>query len=225
MMRLYHFPLSPFGRKVRMALAEKRLEAELIEEAPWRPSRAFAQIAPGGETPALVIGEGAARRAIADSTVIIEYLEETAPARKLLPEDSLERAEARRLSQWFDLKFHREVTVRLVNERIYKRLAGSGSPDSAALRAGAAALRPHLDYLSGLLDQRQWLAGEELTIADFAAAAQFSSIDYTGDVPWAEAPLVKEWYALMKSRPSMRGVLADRAPGMPPWRDYADPDF
>lgn len=230
MLRLYHQSLSPFCRKVRLVLAEKGLEAELVEARPWEPSAEFRAIAPARETPVLMVSLDAAQGAeapavIADSVAIVEFLEEIAPERRLLPEDPFERAEARRLAQWFDLKFHREVTAKLVSERIYKRLSGSGAPDSNRIREGVARIRPHLAYMSGLLDRRRWLAGEALTIADFAAAAQISCIDYTGDVPWDADETVKQWYALVKSRPAFRSLLADRVPGMPPAKDYTNLDF
>ncbi|MEO9191679.1 MAG: glutathione S-transferase family protein, partial [Acetobacteraceae bacterium] len=69
------------------------------------------------------------------------------------------------------------------------------------------------------------LAGASISLADFAAAAHFSALDYIGDVDWTVAPAAKEWYARMKSRPSFRGVLADRVPGVTPPEHYADLDF
>ena len=72
---------------------------------------------------------------------------------------------------------------------------------------------------------RDWLAGERLSLADLAAAAHLSAIDYLGEVPWDEDESAKTWYARVKSRPSFRPLLADALAGIPPADHYADLDF
>ena len=62
-------------------------------------------------------------------------------------------------------------------------------------------------------------------MADFAAAAYLSVIDYLGDVPWDGFPGVKTWYMKLKSRPAFRPILADRWPGLVPAAHYDDLDF
>ena len=222
MRRLYHFSLSPFCRKVRLALAEKGLETDLHEERPWERRRALLALNPAAETPVFVDANGAA---VSDSGAICEYLEEVYAQRPLLPGDAVQRAEARRLVAWFDAKFHREVTMNLLYERVHKRLKGEGNPDSAFIRAGAANLKHHLDYIDWLVERRSWLAGESLTLADFAAAGHLSCLDYIDAVPWERNEAAKQWYARVKSRPAFRSLLADHLPGMAPPRHYVDLDF
>ena len=106
-----------------------------------------------------------------------------------------------------------------------KRYMSMGTPDSSAIRAGHYNIRYHLDYITYLTERRSWLAGSDFSLADISAAAQLSSIDYLGDVPWEEFPAAKIWYSRIKSRPSFRPILADHMPGMPPPRHYADLDF
>ena len=72
---------------------------------------------------------------------------------------------------------------------------------------------------------RRWLAGDEFSLADITAAAHLSAIDYIGDVPWERHPGAKDWYARVKSRPSVRPLLADQFPGVTPPAHYADLDF
>ena len=86
-------------------------------------------------------------------------------------------------------------------------------------------MRYHLRYIGHLIGARNWLAGDRLSFADLAAAAHLSSIDYLGDVPWAEDETAKTWYARVKSRPSFRPLLADRMRGMIPVEAYANLDF
>ena len=67
--------------------------------------------------------------------------------------------------------------------------------------------------MAWLLDQRRWLAGDTMTLADFAAAAHLSCLDYISDVNWNRSEAVKDWYAKIKSRPAFRSLLADAVPG------------
>ncbi len=221
MARLFHVPLSPFCRKVRLALAEKKIEVELVEERYWERDRDFLRRNPAAKVPVLRL-DG---RTMAESSAICEYLEETRPEPPLLPRDPAARFEARRLVGWFDDKFHHEVTSKLLYERVNKKITGEGYPDSRNVKAGARAIKYHLDYMAWLLDQRRWLAGDVMTLADFAAAAHLSALDYISDVDWNRQPAVKDWYAKIKSRPAFRSILADQVPGFPPPAHYADLDF
>ena len=219
---LYHLPLSPFSRKVRLALAEKRIPFELRIERVWERRPEFLELNPAGTVPVLVEENGLA---ISDSYAICEYLEEAYPDIGLLGRTLAERAEVRRLVAWFDGKFGQEVTANLLYEKQMKRLLGRGNPDASAIRAGYANLRPHLDYLGWLAETRAWLAGPRVSLADFAAAAHLSALDYIGDVDWSLSDPAKEWYARMKSRPCFRALLAERVSGLAPPPHYADPDF
>ena len=224
---LHHYPFCPNSRFVRIVLAEIGLEPELREERPWERRTEYLGINPAGSTPTLVDGDVVAPGA----AVIAEYLDETRGralnGRRLLPEAPSARVEVRRLLDWFLGKFEEEVTGHLVTEKIWKRFMGpqGGPPDMHAIRAARANLRYHLKYIGYLIAGRNWLAGDDLTYADLAAAAHLSCADYLGDVPWDEDETAKSWYARVKSRPALRAVLADRVPGMAPAAHYADLDF
>ena len=219
---LYHLPLSPFARKVRLVLGEKRLPFELQLEKVWERRPEYLELNPAGTVPTLVEEN---RLVVPDSGVICEYLEEAYPDTPLLGRTPAERVEVRRLVAWFDGKFAREVTVNLLGEKFMKRLSGRGNPDANALRAGYANMRGHLEYLGWLSETRKWLGGDALSLADFAAAAHLSALDFAGDVDWSMSPATKEWYARIKSRPSFRPLLADRVSGIIPPAHYADLDF
>ena len=130
---------------------------------------------------------------------------------------------------WFDTKFYAEVSEPIITEKIIRRFmtreTGGGAPDMARVRYGLSRLRDHLDYIGSLADHRSWLAGEDLSIADLAAAAHLSVIDYLGDIPWTDFPVAKSWYQRIKSRPSFRPLLGDAVRGMSPLADYANLDF
>jgi len=221
MLTLYHLWLSPVSRAVRVVAAEKGVAIDLQVEPVWERRPEFLALNPAGDVPVLVDGDGFAL----SGGAIAEYLDETVPEPPLIGVDALERAEVRRLVAWFDGKFAHEVTDNLVGEKVMKRFLGFGEPDSTAIRAGHANIRTHLDYIAFLIECRSWLAGERLSLADIAAAAHISCVDYLGDVPWADHEAAKDWYARIKSRPSFRPLLTDAIPGLAPSKVYADLDF
>lgn len=221
MARLFHVPLSPHCRKVRLSLAEKKIEVELVEERYWEQDPDFLRRNPAGKVPVLRL-DGIM---MSESAAICEYIEETRLDPSLLPSDPVQKLEVRRLVSWFDDKFHHEVTSKLLYERVNKKMMKAGYPDSKNVKAGAKAIKFHLGYMTWLLDHRRWLAGDMMTLADFAAAAHLSSLDYISDVDWNSCPEVKDWYAKIKSRPAFRSILADQVPGFTPPKHYNDLDF
>ncbi len=222
MRTLYHHTLLPTARKVRLALHEKRLEFTEVELDPWTPSEELLALNPSGEVPVLVDEN---EQIVCDTQAICEYLEETYPQTNLLGRTPKDRAEARRLAAWFDQKFFRDVTQHLAGEKLSKRVATNAAPDSRALRAGRENIHTHMQYIAWLTERRSWLAGDDISYADLSAAAHLSLIDYSGDVPWGNHPLTKEWYVRIKSRFSFRCLLSDTVQGIAPAPAYADLDF
>lgn len=220
---LHHFPLDPASRQVRLALGEKRLPFNEVTVRYWERPTELTRLNPSGMTPVLVEGDEAL--VLCESRAILDHLEEAHPEPPLLGREPAERAEARRLVQWFDRKFDFEVGGFLLHEKMEKRLLGLGAPDHTNLRQGRDALKGHMTYAESLLAERDWLAGARLSLADFAGAAHLSVIDYFGDVPWADFPAVKTWYMKLKSRPCFRPLLTDRWPGLTPTPHYDDLDF
>lgn len=218
---LYHSPLLPACRKLRLMLREKNIPHTLKQEDFWNRRLEFFGLNPAGEVPVLVGG----KHPVVGAYAISEYLDERYPEIQFFGTSADERAEVRRLVEWFDVKFDREVTQLVLFEKLYKRLLGYGEPSSEAIRAGKKNLLVHLDYMAHLLNGRNWLGGEYLTLADISAAAHLSSLDYFGDVPWEHNGLVKEWYSLVKSRPCFRELLEDKILGFTPPAHYADLDF
>jgi glutathione S-transferase len=219
---LFHLWLSPFSRKVRVLLAEKGLPFELKVEKTWERRTEFLAMNPAGDVPVLIEPDGTT---LTDSQVIAEWIDETQAPPSLIGVDPLQRAETRRLVQWFDGKFNHEVTENLVGERVMKRFLKLGEPHAPAIRAGLANIHYHLDYIGWLAERRTWLAGDDFSLADISAAAHLSCVDYIGDVPWDQHDAAKDWYARVKSRPSFRPILADHIPGLSPPGHYADLDF
>lgn len=223
--RLYHHPFDPPSRRVRLALGEKKIQFETVIEKPWDPQPEYLAVSPAGDVPTLHLSDGKEELYLSEATSICEYLEETQKEKCLLPGTEEERAEIRRLIHWFEHKMYLECTSLIVGEKAIKRLQGGGQPNSVMLRAAYHNIKGHLEYISWLTERRNWIAGNEITLADLAAAAQISLIDYLNDVPWDNYPNTKDWYARIKSRPSFRQLLGDSIAGLRPSKQYANLDF
>jgi glutathione S-transferase len=232
MARLTQFKLCPFSRSIRLALAELDMAFDMAEELPWAWRPAFLALNPSGDLPVLELDDGLV---VAGAYAISEHLGEI--CRRAPPEDRTldlfpgtdeDRAEVRRLVDWFHRKLDAEVTREMLREKAELRMRpelASRPPDVALLRALRQNLRYHMSYVSWLADQRRWLAGDEMSFADLAAAAHLSSLDYLDEVPWDAYPSASGWYVRLKSRPGFRALLADRLPGLAPPMHYGDLDF
>ena len=142
---LYHLPLSPFCRKVRIVLGEKHIPFDPVIEKTWIEREGFLALNHGGTVPVFVDEDDSV---IAESSAIAEYLEETYPQRPVLPGSAAERAEMRRIALWFDLKFDAEVTTLVLFEKIDRRLMKLGEPDMATIRAGLGTSKYHMRSLA-----------------------------------------------------------------------------
>lgn len=220
---LHHFPLCPFSRLARIILIEKQLPFKLIEEKPWERDLNLAKLNPAMEVPVLVLEDD---YKVCSIYAICEYLEEIGVSKLLFSEkDCLLNAEIRRLSSWFFYKFYSEVTKYIIEEKVISHYLGDQPPRVNFIRAARTNLNYHLDYIEFLLKSRKWLAGDSLSLADLSAATQLSTLDYLGEVNWEKHLLVKEWYSVLKSRPSYRAILTDRVRGFNPPPHYQNLDF
>lgn len=221
MVLLIHHPVSPFARKIRLQMAEKKMLFILREDEPWNLSEETYKLNPAGELP-IFLNDG---NVISGSYAISEYLEETSNEVPLIFGTPKEKAEIRRLTDWFDNKFYREVYRNIVYEKVHKRFSCGQAPDSRILKTGLNNLNYHLEYIEWMLERRQYLAGNTLSLADLSAAAQISVIDYLGSVPWDDFKNAKVWYSKIKSRPSFKDILKDSIKGILPAKHYANLDF
>jgi glutathione S-transferase len=212
MMTLFHHPMCPHSRFVRLALGEYGVEVRQVRERVWERREEFLILNPAGTVPVLVT-EGLPP--VPGGAIIAEYLDESLGSKlgdqRLLPHDPDARVEVRRLMSWFNDKFFADVSGPLTTEQ-YKRYkpldAGGGSPDPKVISAAHHNVRYHLAYIGTLVRTRDWLAGNRLTYADLAAAAHLSAAEDLGGIPWSEDEVVKTWYSRVQSRPSFRSLIA-----------------
>ena len=222
MRQLYHYWFCPFSRKIRIALLEKGIDCDLILELPWKRRQEFLILNPAGTVPVMIDED---ETAIAGVNSITEYLEEVHSEPNFLGIDPKNRAEVRRLTNWFDEKFNQEVTNLVITEKVMKKYLKRGNTEASVIRYASQNIKHHLQYIEYLTDRRNWLAGDSFSYADISAAAHISCVDYFGDVPWDKFQAARDWYARVKSRPSMQIILKDKIAGLVPATHYRDLDF
>jgi glutathione S-transferase len=222
MRKLYHYPICPLSRQARVYLKELDITFDLIKEEYWCRRPEFMSINPAGGLPILAESFGLV---VAGIYPITEYLYDKYPNFVFMDEDSETKCEIRRLLNWFNDKFYNEVTKILIDEKVIRLLSRLGGPRTERLRAMKLNLTHHLKYLSSLLEKQDYVMAERITCADIAAACHLSVIDYFGEIYWDHWPVVRHWYAILKSRPSFRPLLQDQVAGFVPAGGYADLDF
>ncbi len=226
MRTLYHWPLDPDCRQVRLALGERKLRFKLEFIKPWSPDEDFLHLCIEGVPPCLIEIRDGGKLVLSTARSICEYLADNSGNQTiLLPKHPVKRAEVRRLCQWFDVKFAGDVNAYILSERVEKGLRGAGAPDPATVRTGREHLKFHLEYLSWLLAQRDWLGGAQMSLADLAGGAHISCLDYLNEINWDKWEELKNWYQKLKSRPSFQPLLQDSVAGLRPPRHYSDLDF
>ncbi len=156
-LRLYRFPFSTNVERVALALAHKHLEVESV----WvDPADRSELVRISGQELVPVLGDG--DRVVADSTAILEHLEERFPEPPLYPADPARRAELRLFIDWFN-----RVWKRPPNEIVDEE--AKAEPDRARIAALEAEIAGALPAFEDLLDGREFLFGDELSAADVVA--------------------------------------------------------
>ena len=225
MRTLFSYALCPFSRKVRLVLEEKKLYYQLESEPIWKRREEFLDLNHTGEVPVFIDVANGKPHTFTQSQAIVEFINDTYQDTNLLPGDALNRALIRQKCLYYDINFHKDITHKIVFEKALKRKMGQGSLDSKTLRAGQTNLPSYLEHASWTLENNDWICGENLTLADFTLAAHLSCLDYFGTIDWNRFPVVKDWYARLKSRPCFRSLLKDKIPGITPATHYSDLDF
>ena len=230
MRTLYHFPLHPPSRMARIALAEKKLKVRELVVNPWQLEPEFTALTVEAMPPVLIDLTQHGTLTISGVRAITEYANDGSKRNPLLSEDAFERAEARRICEWFNERFTEEVDAYILSEKVERAVLSQtqydiGPADPKVLREGRIYLAEHLAYLTSLLEKRDWLAGRRYSLGDIAAAAHMSCLDFLGEIHWRDYPILKTWYHKIKSRPAFRSLLGDRQAGLRTPGHYTDLDF
>ena len=214
----------------RIALAEKKLKVRELVVNPWQLEPEFTALTVEAMPPVLIDLTQHGTLTISGVRAITEYANDGSKRNPLLSEDAFERAEARRICEWFNERFTEEVDAYILSEKVERAVLSQtqydiGPADPKVLREGRIYLAEHLAYLTSLLEKRDWLAGRRYSLGDIAAAAHMSCLDFLGEIHWRDYPLLKTWYQKIKSRPAFRSLLGDRQAGLRTPGHYTDLDF
>ncbi len=202
---VYGVPLSPFVRKVRIAMAEKGLDYELVPVMPMPPHNQtpeYKAISPLGKIPALRDGDFA----ISDSSVILSYLDRKYPSPALLPKSAEDCARALWFEELADSKVIEAIGPVFFN-RIVKPNIMNTEPDQSLIDAGLAALPPLFDYIEGQLGDDGHLVGSTFTVGDVALGSVLRQFEIAGEKTDRERwPKLAGYYDRLAERPSFQTV-------------------
>jgi len=211
---VYGVNLSPFVRKVRVALAEKGVAYELEPVIPVNVSDEFRKISPLGKIPAYRDGE----RALCDSSVICAYIEKVHPNPPLYPSDAYEFARALWFEEYADSAMVAVVGPKIFLQKIVNPLFFGQQTDEAVLKkAVEEELPPLYDYLEGQIVDANALVGGKFSIADIAVASQFVNLRHTGYLPDpARWPKLARYVANQHERPTFKSLIDEESAQLPP---------
>jgi glutathione S-transferase len=177
-MKLVASLTSPYARKVRIVLAEKKIEFDLVEEAPWSENTSVPQYNPLGKVPVLVLDDGTT---LFDSRVIVQYLDTVSPVSRLIPETGRQRIAVKRWEALADGLC--DAASAIVIER--RRPAKQQSAEWIARQRGKVDLA--LAELASDLGERAWCNGEGYSLADIATGCALAYLDFRHpDIDWRE---------------------------------------
>lgn len=205
---LYGAPLSPFVRKVRVVLAEKNIDYDLVPLDPFRKSEELLQLSPLGRVPALV-DEG---KTLADSGVIAQYLEKKVPTPPLYADDPYLHARVVWFEKYADYELVPLCTFSIFRQRLLMPMMGQGCDEKIVKNALEEKLPAHFDYLEQQLDGADYLVDNRLTLADIAVASQCINMGHGGERVDAQRwPGLAALVERLKNRPSIASCLVQEA--------------
>ena len=201
-MKIYGFPLSPFVRKVLVAVKEKAIDAQLVPSNPSQPDAEFLACSPFSKIPAM--DDDGFR--LADSTAIIAYLDAKYPDPRLIPEEPQARGRAVWFEEVADTVLIPAGAPIVLNRFLRPRIFGSEGDEAAALAAEEAIRKP-LDYFEGAVTEG-WLDAA-FSVGDIAVASCIRTLGYTGwQIDAATYPRLAAWYGRVSARDGWKAAVA-----------------
>lgn len=204
---LYGVNASPFVRKVRVVLAEKKLPYDHDPVMPGSPDPDYRKMSPLGKIPAFRDGD----RTLCDSSVICQYIERTHPEPRMYPQDPYEFARALWLEEYADTALVEVFGPKIFFPRIVgKRFMGKEPDETAIQKAIDEELPPRFDYLESQLGSGPYLVGDRFTIADVAVTSMFANLQHAGvRVDAARWPKLAKYVATHLTRPSFAALIQE----------------
>ncbi|WP_434515417.1 glutathione S-transferase [Dechloromonas sp. ARDL1] len=199
-MKLIGSHTSPYTRKVRIVLAEKKIEYDFVVESPWTPGNKVADYNPLGKIPVLVLDDDTA---LFDSRVIVEYIDNVTPNNKLFPAPNRERIEVKRWEALADGLCDAAVAALL--ER--KRPANEQSADW--IDRQLAKVKRALAFMSEELDDKSFCMGTHISMADLALGTALGYLNFRfPEIAWqASHPNLSKLYDKLMQRPAFADTI------------------
>ena len=191
-MKLYYNPLSPNGRRARLAAAVlgSNVDEKVVDFSKGEhKSPEYLALNPNGAVPTLVDGDFV----LTESRAIMQYLASKKPESGLLPRDEASRADVTRWQFWDAAHFSPALGT-LAFEKIIKRMMGMGEPDNAKVGEALANFRRFAAVLNLRLDGKAYVVGNALTIADLTLASSLMYSSQT-EAPVSEFSNVESWFS------------------------------
>ena len=201
-MKLYGALLSPFVRKVAVALGEKGVDYTPARGGPGSTDAEFLAVSPFAKRPA-INDDGFT---LAESSAIVHYIEAQYPDPALIPAESQARGQVIWFDEFGDTIFAASGLKILFNRVVGPRLLGKPGDEALALE-GEAELPGIMAYLESVTPADGWLVGDAFSVADITVASMLCTLTYVGYGPNAAAyPKTAAWHARVTARPSWQAV-------------------
>jgi glutathione S-transferase len=219
---VYGGSVSPFVRKVRVVLAEKGLDYNLVQVNPFQPSPEFLAVSPLRKMPAFVDSSLPEPNSLADSSVICDYLEHKHPSPPLYPQEPYARARALWFEEYADSQLAANIVRPFFFERIVKKIIGQQTDESVCETAKVKHLPEVCDYLEKELGGNDYFVGNGFSIADIAVATMFVNLHHADEtVDASRWPKVAAHIARVHARPSFKALIEEETPFVQRFRDAA----
>ena len=219
---IYYHPLCPFSKQISNFALELGYKCNFIKEDYWRNSAQFLELSPWGELPVMILDDS---QIIAGIYPSLEYFIDLNSNSHLLHPDLFIMARIRQIINWVNKHLYQEVMSHILHEKLIKVDLKNQYPDTLALRNARNKLTYHLRQMDAIIASHEYLAYENLSLADIVCASHLAVLDYFYEIHWGSYPKVKKWYCLIKSRPHFRVTLQEKIKGVNPPEHYLDPDF
>lgn len=209
MTTLYGAPVSPFVRKVRVLMADKKLSYDLVPVMPGAQEEPFRTVSPLGKVPAFQDDHVS----LADSSVICAYLERRHPSPALYPSEAVPYARCLWFEEYGDTRVFEVLTVGVFFERVVgPRLRGTPVDAAKVAATLAEKVPPVFGYLESQLAGQDYLVTSLPTLGDVAVASHFVNFRYAGEqVDAARYPRLAAFVDRMLARPAFVACLEDEA--------------
>lgn len=167
-MKLIASLTSPFARKTRIVLAEKRIDYDLTVDVPWNADTQVPEYNPLGKIPVLVMDDGST---LYDSRVIVEYVDTLSPVSRLIPDGNREKIQVKRWEALADGVCDAAATIFLEKKRVESNQSADWIVrQESKIRRGLAAM-------SLELAEKNWCHGEFYSLADIAVGCALGYLD------------------------------------------------